>query len=248
MKDYTEKEVREAFASSVSKSAVCRLLGYVINGQGMKRVDALKLKYSIDTSHFPPHGQVRGKSTRKHKIIVRACPVCGIKFDTAETGKESRATCSRACSNTYFRSGKDAGNYKHGQTQNPGIVCLQCGKQIKHKRKYCDRKCQALHFRTIKIADILRRGEYPKHQGNAKKYALLILGHKCSICNRTEWDGVKIPLVLDHIDGKPDNWKVSNIRLVCGNCNMLLPTFAGKNKGNGGRPYRNKRYLEGKSY
>jgi len=40
---------------------------------------------------------------------------------------------------------------------------------------------------------------------------------------------------------------LKNLRLVCGNCDMLLPTYKSKNKGNG-RHNRRKRYAEGKSY
>jgi len=47
--------------------------------------------------------------------------------------------------------------------------------------------------------------------------------------------GSPIPLVLDHIDGNAMNYAVVNLRLVCGNCNMQLSTFAGKNRGKGTR-------------
>jgi len=56
-----------------------------------------------------------------------------------------------------------------------------------------------------------------------------------------------MPLVLDHVDGNSENNKLENFRLVCGNCDMQLPTYKNKNKGNG-RHYRMKRYKEGKSY
>lgn len=35
------------------------------------------------------------------------------------------------------------------------------------------------------------------------------------------------------IDGNSDNGKVVNLRLICRNCDGLLPTFAARNKGNG---------------
>jgi len=53
--------------------------------------------------------------------------------------------------------------------------------------------------------------------------------------------------VMDHIDGNADNNSLDNFRLVCGNCDMQLPTYKNKNKGNG-RAWRRKRYAEGKSY
>jgi len=45
--------------------------------------------------------------------------------------------------------------------------------------------------------------------------------------------GESMPLTIDHEDGHYKNNRPDNLRLVCGNCGMLLPTFAGKNRGNG---------------
>ena len=59
--------------------------------------------------------------------------------------------------------------------------------------------------------------------------------------------GQPIPLVLDHMDGNSENNSLDNFRLVCGNCDMLLPTYKGKNAGNG-RYSRRQRYAQGKSY
>ena len=56
-----------------------------------------------------------------------------------------------------------------------------------------------------------------------------------------------MPVVMDHIDGNSDNWLDSNLRLVCGNCDMQLPTYKNKNKGKG-RHSRRLRYQQGKSY
>jgi 5-methylcytosine-specific restriction endonuclease McrA len=84
-----------------------------------------------------------------------------------------------------------------------------------------------------------------------KRYLLQKHGIKCWLCLDTEhkYEGemVPIPLILDHIDGNSDNWKLPNLRLVCGRCDMLLPTYKNKNKGNG-RHKRRERYAQGKSY
>lgn len=71
----------------------------------------------------------------------------------------------------------------------------------------------------------------------ARRYLIEKFGHKCSICGLTKWQGADIPLIVDHIDGDPLNHKIENFRLVCGNCDMQLPTYKAKNKGNG-RKYR----------
>lgn len=79
-----------------------------------------------------------------------------------------------------------------------------------------------------------------------KKY-LIELDRRCSVCKGTEWRSQPIPLIFDHINGNSEDWSLTNIRLVCGNCDMQLPTYKKKNVGKG-RFSRRQRYAEGKSY
>jgi 5-methylcytosine-specific restriction endonuclease McrA len=72
-------------------------------------------------------------------------------------------------------------------------------------------------------------------------------GHQCTICHRIEWQGQPIPLVMDHIDGNASNDAPDNLRLICGNCDMQLPTYKSKNRGKG-RHSRKIRYAAGQSY
>ena len=53
--------------------------------------------------------------------------------------------------------------------------------------------------------------------------------------------GKPIPLVLDHINGNPYDNLLSNLRVICPNCNTQTSAFAGRNKRNG-RFERAKRY------
>jgi hypothetical protein len=58
-----------------------------------------------------------------------------------------------------------------------------------------------------------------------------ILKEKCSKCNLgTEWNGQKITLHLDHINGNSNDNRISNLRILCPNCHSQTSTYAGRRK------------------
>lgn len=58
-----------------------------------------------------------------------------------------------------------------------------------------------------------------------------LLEEKCQRCEILHWEGEKLALHLDHIDGCNTNNTIENLRLLCPNCHSLTPTYCGKNKG-----------------
>ena len=88
------------------------------------------------------------------------------------------------------------------------------------------------------IAQLVESGEYKKQhetciRKNIRKYLINKYGHKCQMCGLSEWRGHAIPLVCDHIDGSAKNCELENFRVICNNCDSILPTYKGKNRGNG---------------
>lgn len=66
-----------------------------------------------------------------------------------------------------------------------------------------------------------------------KKYIFKhnLLKNICSLCNQDEnWNGLKMTLILDHINGIYNDNQLHNLRIVCPNCNATLDTHCGKNK------------------
>mgnify|MGYP006054887599 CR=1 FL=1 len=115
-------------------------------------------------------------------------------------------------------------------------------------KKFCSSQCKA-DVQFLKYASEFEATGfyYPATKFDTscirvKKYWKLKYGNKCSICGLTDWQGKPLCLILDHIDGVSNNWATTNIRLVCPNCDSQLPTFKGRNKGNG-REYRRKSHV-----
>lgn len=148
------------------------------------------------------------------------------------------------------------------------VKCKNCQKVIpydKKKNDYCSRSCGAIvnnsrfpkRIKTQKVykikpwkhflKEVELTGELKCHPPRLRRWLFEKYGHKCSVCGTTEWMGKTVPLIADHIDGNSYNNQVSNLRLVCGNCDMQLPTYKGRNAGKG-RHSRRQRYKEGKSF
>lgn len=126
---YDKKQVLEAFEKAYSRSDVCRILGFSINGSSMSKVNRWIKEYNIDISHFV----TAGEKNRKYPIIEKLCPICKKTFKTSQGSPKEKKTCSYACSNVLFRSGENNGNYINGNCGELWyrVVCFN----------YYDKKC-----------------------------------------------------------------------------------------------------------
>lgn len=53
---------------------------------------------------------------------------------------------------------------------------------------------------------------------------------KCELCNQDEnWNGKKMSLTLDHINGINNDNRIENLRIICPNCDATLDTYGGRN-------------------
>lgn len=147
--------------------------------------------------------------------------------------------CSRSCNVTYQNI-----QYPKRRKRVSDQKCIQCGTIISDRNSmYCSMFClsQSRWQRTktrIETTGIIHPKTKFNHSPTAKRYLTELHGNKCSVCGIENWCGKPLIFILDHINGKPNDWRVENLRLVCSNCDSQLPTYKSKNTGNGGRPNR----------
>ena len=178
----------------------------------------------------------RAKKQRveKYNNNPKKCPYC---LSALSYENRRNTFCNHSCAQSFNNAGVARNIISHKFVKKP---CAVCGKETNNPR-YCSSKCFQ-ESRWQETVNEIEKNNCLLYSGNgvydynpivAKRYLAEKRGRKCEICNCDTWCDKPMPLILDHINGDPTNHTLENIRLVCGNCNMQLPTFAGRNRGNG---------------
>jgi Zn finger protein HypA/HybF involved in hydrogenase expression len=69
------------------------------------------------------------------------------------------------------------------------------------------------------------------HKIKLRLFRLGIFEKKCYKCNLTEWNGLEIPLELEHINGDHYDYHLENLTILCPNCHAQTDTYRAKNIG-----------------
>jgi hypothetical protein len=111
------------------------------------------------------------------------------------------------------------------------------GRQGSIRKRIKELRLDTTHFRkgshpARPLASILVTGRLV--QTNNLKLRLIAEGvkeHRCERCLREGWNDAPIPLELDHVNGRRDDNRLENLRLLCPNCHAQTDTYRGRNIG-----------------
>lgn len=82
------------------------------------------------------------------------------------------------------------------------------------------------------LAEVLvQNSNYKRSTLKRRLYAEGIKERRCELCGQTEeWNGSRMALILDHINGVPNDNRLENLRIVCPNCAATLETHCGRKR------------------
>lgn len=171
-------------------------------------------KYEIDTSHL---------------ISKRNGP--NISHSYTEEQLRSAISNSKTLSESMLRLGIRAagGNYKtiHRLIKELNINTNHFVPDIVRAEKLKKR----VQANKKDIKEILtENSNYCRKNLKKRLYDDGLKNRYCELCGQGEvWNGKKLSLILDHINGIYNDNRLINLRIVCPNCNATLDTHCGKN-------------------
>jgi predicted restriction endonuclease len=157
--------------------------------------------------------------------MKKMCKKCGVEFTPT---KGFITTCSWTC-----RSGreqteemsqkKSVANKKHWE--DGGVFREMNWKGLNNRPEKINITLVKWY---LKAEQRILNGERLSNE-TIKKFLIEKYGHECWGCGATEWQGEKLHLEMDHIDGNKKNNDIDNIRILCPNCHSITPTWRYKN-------------------
>ena len=85
--------------------------------------------------------------------------------------------------------------------------------------------------RTCPLEELLvESSTYSRRSLKRRLYAEGLKERRCELCSRGElWQGRRMALILDHVNGIATDNRLENLRIVCPNCAATLDTHCGRN-------------------
>jgi very-short-patch-repair endonuclease/predicted nucleic acid-binding Zn ribbon protein len=156
---FSKEDLQKIISESFDKTEVAVKLGYKlssVNGQTLKKVQALIESYDISIVHFD--ASKKNRARRKYPVIKKNCPICGKEFETQQGHPKETTTCSWSCSNVLFYDARHtpSSNIKRSNSLNAfhelnGTKreklhknCLWCQTSfvtLKKNKRFCSQRC-----------------------------------------------------------------------------------------------------------
>ena len=83
--------------------------------------------------------------------------------------------------------------------------------------------------KKVKTEDLFNNKKHPRVVIRRRIIKENLIPYKCAICGIDSWNGKRLSLELDHINGINNDNRLENLRFLCPNCHSQTDTYGSKN-------------------
>lgn len=202
-------EVAQAVTGASSWAAVLDALGYAYHGKNIATIRKWAGRWGIATDHLSDR---RGRS--------------GARLKYTEQDLRHAVASSFSWAETLRRLGycPTGGNWKTLKKR-----VAEFGISTEHFDPYRATR-GAGRRRRVPLQDILVEGStFSRSVLKERLYEAGLKQRECELCGQSEvWNGRRISLIIDHINGIRNDNRLENLRIICPNCAAGLDTHCGR--------------------
>ncbi|HWO70002.1 MAG TPA: HNH endonuclease signature motif containing protein [Actinomycetota bacterium] len=214
---YTDAQLAAALARSRTMRELLAALGLVPRGGNYETVRRRIAELGLDASHLRTLRRGRALSDRSDAEIAEAV-----------RGSRSLAEAMRRLG---LRPGGNQARLKQ-RIQELGIDTSHLLGQGWSRGVRVPYPPRARPLAELLVEGTLRKTSHLKRRLIAEG----VKPPRCERCGLERWNEGPIPLELDHINGRRDDNRLENLRLLCPNCHAQTPTYRGRNIATPSRP------------
>jgi transposase-like protein len=143
---------------------------------------------------------------------------------------ESQARCAVAASSSYAETLRRLGLCETGGNWRTLRIWIERWSIANSHFDSRAAQRQGLIRRPQPLDEILVEGStYSRSHLKDRLYGEGLKERRCEICGQSEnWNGGRMALILDHVNGVRDDHRIENLRIVCPNCAATFATHCGR--------------------
>ena len=198
-----------AIAVASSWREVLDALGYEYHGKTIATIRKWAGRWGISTDHLSDH---RGRPMRRLQYTQD-------ELEEAVSASLSWAETLRRLG--YCPTGGNSATLKKR--------VAELGISTEHFDPYAASRGPRTSQRMSLEEILVEHSTYSRASLKARLYEAGLKERRCELCGQDEmWNGKRISLIIDHINGVRDDHRLENLRIICPNCAAGLETHCGR--------------------
>jgi hypothetical protein len=204
-----QADVADAIDGARSWREVMVILGYAYHGKNIASVRKWAERWGISTDHLSDaRGQRRGSINYSEDALRE---VIASSFSWAESLRKLG----------YCPTGGNHATLKKR--------VAQLGLSTAHFDPYRASRKRAAAQMTPLDEVLVENSSYSRSSLKRRLFEAGLKKRRCELCGQDEtWNGRRITLIIDHINGVRNDHRLENLRIVCPNCAAGLDTHCGR--------------------